>query len=57
MEEEDQEAFGLSGTKFGFVLFLIVAAVGVIAAVKYMQAGREADLALYAAAATGWRCI
>ena len=41
---------GCLGRIFGFVLFLIVAAVGVIAAVKYMPSRERADLdALYAA--------
>ena len=39
---------GCLGRIFGFVLFLIVAAVGVIAAVM---------LCTRRAAATGWRCI
>ena len=39
---------GCLGRIFGFVLFLIVAAVGVIAAVKYMPSRERADLdALY----------
>ncbi len=51
-KEEDQgkHVRAAWGGFFGFVLFLIVAAVGVIAAVKYMPSRERADLdALYAA--------
>ena len=53
------ERSGCLGRIFGFVLFLIVAAVGVIAAVKYMPSreGRIWMLCTRRAAATVWRCI